>query len=88
MMIMRHYQEEGIGIKGFTSDRGSILKDNPITPRVLPDGLRGTPVGCSRSHEEIPRPMMKLEGVAVLLRDRFQNVPHFCPEQLGVRNFK
>ena len=30
----------------------------------------------------------KLEGGAFLLRDRFQNVPHFCPEQLGVRNFK
>ena len=26
---MEHYQEEGIGVKGFTSDLGSILKDFP-----------------------------------------------------------
>ena len=32
--IMGHYQEDGIGVKGFTSDRGSILKESPETPRA------------------------------------------------------
>ena len=26
---MGNYQEDGIGVKGFTSDRGSILKESP-----------------------------------------------------------
>ena len=30
--IMGHYEEEGIGIKGFTSDRGSVLRESPQTP--------------------------------------------------------
>ena len=37
---MGHYQEEGIGVKGFMSDRGSILKE---TPRAQHKGSRGTP---------------------------------------------
>ena len=32
--IMGHYQEDGIGVKGFTSDRGSIPKESPETPRA------------------------------------------------------
>ena len=27
--VMGHYQEDGIGVKGFTSDRGSIPKESP-----------------------------------------------------------
>ena len=38
-LIMGHYQEEeeGIGVKGFMSDRGSILKESPETPRAQPE---------------------------------------------------
>ena len=31
--IMGHYQEDGIGVKGFTNDRGSIPKESPPRPR-------------------------------------------------------
>ena len=30
--IMGHYQEVGIGVKGVTSDRGSIPKESPRDP--------------------------------------------------------
>ena len=31
--------------------------------------------------------MIKLEDGAGLLRELRKNVPHFCPQQLGERNF-
>ena len=31
---MGHYQKDGIGVKGFTSDRGSTPKESPETPRA------------------------------------------------------
>ena len=59
MKILGHYQEDGIGVKGFTSDRGSIPKES--------EGSRGTPEGCSRGHEEIPRPMTDFDNVILYL---------------------
>ena len=64
---MGHYQEDGIGVKGFTSDRGSIPKEPPETPRAQPEGSRGAPEGCSRGHEEIPRPMTDFDNVILYL---------------------
>ena len=66
--LMGHYQEEGIGAKGFTSDRGSILKESPETLRARTVGSRGAPEGCSRGHEEIPRPMTDFENVILYLQ--------------------
>ena len=66
-MIMGHYQEEGIGVKGFTSDQGSIPKDSE-TPGAYPEGSRGTLEGCSRSHEEIPRPMTDFDNVILYVQ--------------------
>ena len=54
-LVMGHYQEEGICVKGFMSDRGSILK---------------APEGCSRSHEEISRPMTDFDNVILYLQDQ------------------
>ena len=65
---MGHYQEDGIGVKGFTSDRGSIPKEPPETPRAQPEGSRGAPEGCSRGHEEIPRPMTDFDNVILYLQ--------------------
>ena len=50
-----HYQEEEIGVKGFISDQGRILKESPEILRAHPMVSKGTPEGCSRGHEEIPR---------------------------------
>ena len=34
VQLMGHYQEEGIGVKGLTSDRGSIPKESPRDPMM------------------------------------------------------
>ena len=38
--ILGHYQEEGIGVKGFRSDRGSISKVSPETPGGVARGVK------------------------------------------------
>ena len=65
---MGHCQELGIGVKGFLSDSGSILKESPETPRAQPEGSRGAPEGFSRGHEEIPRPMTDFDNVILYLQ--------------------
>ena len=52
-LVMGHYQEEGIGVKGFMSNRGSILR---------------APEGWSRSHEEISGPMTDFDNVILCLQ--------------------
>ena len=66
--LMEHYQGDGIGVKGFTSDRGSIPKGNPKTLRAQPKGSRGAPEGCSRGHDKIPRPMTDFDNVILYLQ--------------------
>ena len=52
-LIMGHYQEDGLGVKGLTN---------------APEGTRGAPEGCSRGHEEIPRPMTDFDNVILYLQ--------------------
>ena len=69
MSVMGHYQEDGIGVNGFTSDRRSIPKESPETPRAQPKGsrelLRDAPEVMT--HEEIPRPMTDFDNVILYL---------------------